>query len=111
MAVARPSDPAPVYAPAPAYAPAPVVEVYPDTVPAYTFEYAVADSYNNNFGHNEARYPLYPFPISSKRFSDNCSNITLIEIIDEIKDAHYLKIAVQIIRMNGAEKQCYKILI
>ena len=51
---------APAPAPAPAYAPAPKpaygpVEVYADVPPKYTFEYAVSDSYSNNFGHNEAR--------------------------------------------------------
>ena len=48
--------PAPSYAPAPApsYGPAPV-EVYADTAPQYNFEYAVQDSYSNNFGHSESR--------------------------------------------------------
>jgi hypothetical protein len=57
VAVARPQAPSSSYAPAPAptYGPAPIVEVYPDTAPQYNFEYAVADSYNNNFGHVEGR--------------------------------------------------------
>ncbi len=44
--------PAPAYAPKPAYGPA---EVYPDVPPQYNFEYAVSDSYSNNFGHSESR--------------------------------------------------------
>jgi hypothetical protein len=52
VASARPQSPS--YAPAPAYAPAPV-EVYADTAPQYNFEYAVSDSYSNNFGHVEGR--------------------------------------------------------
>jgi len=75
VAIARPEDPVtyrpapepaygPAPAPAPAYAPAPVpayaptygpAEVYPDVPPQYTFEYAVSDSYSNNFGHTESR--------------------------------------------------------
>ena len=53
--------PAPAPAPAPSYAPAPAprpaygAEVYPDVPPRYNFEYAVSDSYSNNFGHNENR--------------------------------------------------------
>ncbi len=61
VALARPQSsyapaPAPVYAPAPApaYGPAPV-EIYADTAPQYNFEYAVSDSYSNNFGHSESR--------------------------------------------------------
>ena len=52
--------PAPAYAPAPAsaYAPKPAygpAEVYADVPPQYNFEYAVSDSYSNNFGHSESR--------------------------------------------------------
>ena len=61
VALARPQSsyapaPAPAYAPAPApaYGPAPV-EIYADTAPQYNFEYAVSDSYSNNFGHSESR--------------------------------------------------------
>ena len=45
---------APQYAaPVPAYGPA---EVYPDTVPAYNYNYGVADGYSGaNFGASEAR--------------------------------------------------------
>ena len=46
----RPAPPPPT--PNPAYGP---VEVYPDVPPKYTFEYAVSDSYSNNFGHTETR--------------------------------------------------------
>ncbi len=73
IAIARPQDqgayrpaPEPVYTPAPAYAPAPApayapqpaygpAEVYADVPPQYNFEYAVSDSYSNNFGHSESR--------------------------------------------------------
>ncbi len=53
-------SPAPAPAPAPSYAPAPKpaygpAEVYPDVAPQYNFEYAVSDSYSNNFGHSESR--------------------------------------------------------
>jgi hypothetical protein len=53
-------SPAPAPAPAPAYAPAPKpaygpAEVYADVAPQYNFEYAVSDSYSNNFGHSESR--------------------------------------------------------
>ena len=51
--------PAPVYAPAPAYAPAPVYgaePAYPDTVPAYNYNYGVSDQYSGvELGASEAR--------------------------------------------------------
>ena len=49
------------YAPVPAYGPAPVpaygaAPAYPDTVPAYNYNYGVSDSYSGaNFGASEAR--------------------------------------------------------
>ena len=48
VAAAAPQDPVPI--PAPAYGPAPVpaygpAEVYPDTVPAYNYNYGVSDGY------------------------------------------------------------------
>ena len=52
---------APQYAPAPVYGPAPIPAygaepAYPDTVPAYNYNYGVADSLSGaNFGASEAR--------------------------------------------------------
>ena len=52
---------APQYAPVPSYGPAPIPAygaepAYPDTVPAYNYNYGVSDSYSGaNFGASEAR--------------------------------------------------------